>query len=266
MKLSWRGVALAVVLAVVALPVACSLSDRPGAVGWRLVLEVSAEGSTPSLAELMEKARWTIENRLRCYGLKGPKLEIEADNRIVAHVYGADNQALVKDLILAGGRFEFHLVDEEHEVAPALAQGPPPGLYLAYGEKADPATGRVTRVPFLLEEKPLMTGVYINRAEAVVDKDLDQPYVLIEFDAEGGELFEKITGYNLGRRLAMVVDGRVLSAPVIQEKIGGGTARLIGGFNLDEAKVLAAVLQTGPLPAPVRVLEEKLVGGPESNE
>jgi preprotein translocase subunit SecD len=93
--------------------------------------------------------------------------------------------------------------------------------------------------------------------------DFDQfniPFVSINFDKKGARDFERITGENVNKRLAIVLDDTIASAPVIQEKIAGGQARITGNFTLDEAKDLAIVLRAGALPAPVNILEERTVG------
>jgi len=88
----------------------------------------------------------------------------------------------------------------------------------------------------------------------------NEPYVLISFNSEGAKRFEKITGENVGKRLAIILDEKVFSAPVIREKISGGVATIEGRFTIEEAKELAAVLRAGALPAPVEFEEERTVG------
>jgi preprotein translocase subunit SecD len=88
----------------------------------------------------------------------------------------------------------------------------------------------------------------------------EAPYVQITLTSPGGKLFEKITGDNVGRRLAIVLDGKVQSAPVVKDRIGGGRAVITGNFTLDEARDLAIVLRAGALPAPVVIAEERSVG------
>ena len=89
---------------------------------------------------------------------------------------------------------------------------------------------------------------------------LMRPYVSIKFDRKGARLFEQITGENVKKRLAIVLDNRVHTAPVIQEKISGGEARITGNYTMEEARDLAIVLRAGALPAPVKILEEITVG------
>jgi preprotein translocase subunit SecD len=89
---------------------------------------------------------------------------------------------------------------------------------------------------------------------------MGEPYVSLSFDARGARVFERITGDNVGKRLAIVLDDKVYSAPVIRDKISGGKAQITGAFTMDDAKDLAIVLRAGALPAPVKILEERTVG------
>ena len=93
-----------------------------------------------------------------------------------------------------------------------------------------------------------------------LDSQFNEPYVAIDFDKRGARDFERITGENVKKRLAIVLDNKVYSAPVIQEKIAGGKARITGSFNTQDANDLAIVLRAGALPAPVKIIEERTVG------
>jgi len=106
----------------------------------------------------------------------------------------------------------------------------------------------------------LLTGNYLTDARVQIDSQYNEPYVAIKFDKKGAQLFEKITEDNVKRRLAIVLDNKVYSAPVIQERIAGGEARITGRFTTEEARDLAIVLRAGALPAPVTILEERTVG------
>ena len=116
------------------------------------------------------------------------------------------------------------------------------------------------RTAYLLKDRTLLTGEYLTNAEVRIDTQYNRPYVALSFDDRGGKLFEKITGENVKKRLAIVLDDNVYSAPVIQDRISGGNAIIEGQFTMDEAKDLAVVLRAGSLPAPVQILEERTVG------
>jgi preprotein translocase subunit SecD len=105
-----------------------------------------------------------------------------------------------------------------------------------------------------------MTGDTITDAKVSRGGQFGNPYVLVTFDSRGARQFADLTSRNVKRRLAIVLDGKVQSAPVIQEAITGGEASITGNFTMAEAKDLAVVLRSGALPAPVKILEERTVG------
>jgi preprotein translocase subunit SecD len=142
----------------------------------------------------------------------------------------------------------------------ALKGDIPPGREILYRVEENPETQRTTKTPFLLRKRTLLDGSTLTDARVQIDSQFNEPYVSINFDKKGARIFERITGENVNKRLAIVLDNNVYSAPVIQEKIAGGQARITGRFTAEEARDLAIVLRAGALPAPVNVLEERTVG------
>jgi preprotein translocase subunit SecD len=106
----------------------------------------------------------------------------------------------------------------------------------------------------------VITGEYLTDARVQIDSRYNEPYVSLSFDSRGARLFGQITGANIKKRLAIVLDGVVNSAPVIQDKITGGRAQITGRFTMEESRDLAIVLRAGALPAPVKIIEERTVG------
>ena len=123
-----------------------------------------------------------------------------------------------------------------------------------------PAGAGPAKVPYVLEARTLMTGEYIKDARVRPGEQLQGPYVELILNDQGGRLFEQITAANVKRRMAIVLDNNVYSAPVIQERIGGGRASITGSFDIKEARDLSIVLRAGALPAPVEIVEERTVG------
>jgi preprotein translocase subunit SecD len=105
-----------------------------------------------------------------------------------------------------------------------------------------------------------MTGEFIKDARVSLDSQFHEPYVSMEFTDVGAKLFEQITGANVKKRLAIILDNNVYSAPEIRERIAGGRAQITGRFTTEEANDLAVVLRSGALPAPVKILEQRTVG------
>ena len=189
-----------------------------------------------------------------------PDIRPQGDDRIVIQLPGVDDTERAKKLIGRTALLEFKLVDEDHSLEKALQEGPPPGSEVAYEVVTDPETGRTKKTPYLLRKRTLMTGEYVTDARVAIDNQFNEPYVSLNLDAKGARLFERITEANVNKRLAIVLDGNVYSAPSIREKIGGGRAQITGSFTMDEARDLAIALRAGALPAPVVALEERTVG------
>jgi preprotein translocase subunit SecD len=151
-------------------------------------------------------------------------------------------------------------VDEENSLEEALKGNLPAGSEILQEAAVDRTTGRKTNVPYLLKKRAPLTGESITDARVQLDTQMGEPYVSLSFDSRGARVFERITGDNVGKRLAIVLDDKVYSAPVIRDKISGGKAQITGAFTMDDAKDLAIVLRAGALPAPVKILEERTVG------
>ncbi|MFP3869768.1 MAG: protein translocase subunit SecD [Syntrophobacteria bacterium] len=202
----------------------------------------------------------TIRNRIDQFGVSEPDIRTQGKNRILVQLPGIKDPQRAIDLIGKTALLEFKLVDEEHSVQEALEGKVPPGSKIYHGRRVDPATGKVSRATYLLKERTVLTGEYLTNAEVRIDSQFNRPYVALSFDKRGAKIFERITGEHVKERLAIVLDDNVYSAPVIQDRISGGSAVIEGQFTMEEAKDLAVVLRAGSLPAPVKILEERTVG------
>ncbi len=237
------------------------ITEVPGSAGrpsFRLVLRPKAKEHMMRMA--VEQALETIRNRIDQFGVTEPDIRPQGKNRILIQLPGIKDAERAKRLIGKTALLEFKLVDEDHSVQEALKGNIPPGDEILYKVAYDPKTGRVTKIPFLLKKRTLLTGQYISDARVQIDRQYNEPYVTLTFDRRGAKLFAKITGENIKKRLAIVLDNKVNSAPVIQDKITGGRAQITGNFTMEEARDLAIVLRAGALPAPVKILEERTVG------
>jgi preprotein translocase subunit SecD len=152
------------------------------------------------------------------------------------------------------------LVDDNANAEEAIKNGPPPGRQVLYGQGSRGEGGGGEKTAYVLESRTLMTGEYITDARVRPSQQLQGPYVELILNSTGARLFEQITAANVKRRLAIVLDNKVYSAPVIQERIGGGRASITGSFDIKEARDLSIVLRAGALPAPVEIAEERTVG------
>ncbi len=207
----------------------------------------------------VEQALETIRNRVDQFGVAEPDISPQGSDRILIQLPGIKDPQRALRLIGRTALLEFKIVDEQNSPREALRGKMPEGDIILYQRKENPETGRISKVPFLLKKKTLMTGEVLKDAQVRFD-DFNQPYVALEFDPRGAKMFDRITAKNVKKRLAIILDDNVYSAPVIQERISGGRAQITGIFDLNEAKDLAIVLRAGALPAPVKILENRSVG------
>lgn len=208
----------------------------------------------------VDQALETIRNRIDQFGVSEPDIRRQGLNRILIQLPGIKDTQRAKDLIGKTALLEFKLVDDTQSIDSALQGNVPPGREILYQIDEDPETQRTTKRPYLLKKRTLLTGAHLTEARVEISNQFNEPYVSITFDKKGARIFERITGDNVNKQLAIVLDNTVYSAPVIQDKIAGGQARITGRFTTDEARDLAIVLRAGALPAPVNILEERTVG------
>jgi preprotein translocase subunit SecD len=208
----------------------------------------------------VEHSLETIRNRVDQFGIAEPEIIPEGDNRILIQLPGIKDPERAKNLIGKTALLEFKIVDDENSLDEALRGNIPEGNIIAYGLRSDRSTGQKGSVPYLLKNKALLTGASLETAKVQISDRYGEPNVSIKFNSQGAADFDRITGDNVRKRLAIVLDGVVHSAPVIQERISGGQAQITGNFTMEEARDLAIVLRAGALPAPVNILEERTVG------
>jgi preprotein translocase subunit SecD len=203
----------------------------------------------------------TIRNRVDQFGVAEPTITRQGDDRILIQLPGVQDPERAKALIGKTALLEFKLVDEWADAEAAVQGRVPEGDEVLYQRRVDKQTKAERKIPYVVNKRTLLTGGELTRAE--VNADPNSPgnwQVAIEFTATGARIFGDITEQNVGRHLAIVLDGVLQSAPRINERIPGGRAVITGQFSVDEARDLAIVLRAGALPAPVTVLEERTVG------
>ncbi len=208
----------------------------------------------------VDQALETIRNRIDQFGVSEPEIRPQEDDRILVQLPGVSDPKRAVALIGKTALLEFKLVDDEHSIEEALKGNIPPGNEILYEYSVDPKTGLQKKEPLLLKKRSVITGQYITDARVEIDNRYNEPYVSLTFNNRGAKLFERVTGDNIKKRLAIVLDDKVNSAPVIQDKISGGRAQITGRFTMEDARDLAIVLRAGALPAPVKILEERTVG------
>ena len=238
-------------------PVFSVEKDEPGEAVFALTSSEVDRIKDSAVSQALE----TIRNRIDQFGVREPLIQRQGTNDILVHLPGVKPPKRAIELIGKTALLEFKLVDEDADLGKAISGQIPEGDELLYGKAVDPVTRTVRQTtPYLVKAKGLMTGDAISDAQVSINPDLNEPYVGLVFNSMGARLFERITGENVKKRLAIVLDGNVYSAPVIQEKIGGGKAQISGRFTMEEAQDLAIVLRAGALPAPVEIIQNLTVG------
>ncbi len=212
--------------------------------GSQLVFEAdTSKISEEKKRTSLESLRNVIERRVNLFGISEPNVQtsnFQGKDRIVVELPGISDTKEAQALIGRTAQLVFARLQ-----APERSDG---------GQVEVSATSSAILVPTDL------TGADLAESSVVFDQNTGKPAVSLTFTKEGGEKFAKITGDNVGKPVAIVLDNEVVSAPNVQEKIVGGTAQITGSFTLDEAKKLSIQLNAGALPVPVKVVEERTIG------
>ena len=226
-------------------------------------VDINSEGKTITLSysdkqkEEMQKDALArsieiVRRRIDALGTKEPSIQSQGGKYILVQLPGVDNPERIKELIGQTAKMTFHLVNESVSAEQIQSGRAPAGTeFLPYID----APGSVVPVYSRVE----VSGESLKDSQADFDQH-NMPVVSTVFDASGARRFAKLTTEHVNERFAIVLDGKVLSAPVIREPIPGGRGQISGGFSLQGAKDLAVLLRSGALPAPLQVIEERTVG------
>ena len=208
----------------------------------------------------VRQALETMRNRVDQFGVSEPTLQRQSGNRILIQLPGVEDPDRAIALLGKTARLEFKMVDETANIQDAVNGKLPEGTQLLYERNVNKATGAVKETPLVVYDKTVLTGDLLSDANVRIDSRFNEPYVSITFNSVGAKRFDQITAANVGKRMAIVLDDTVYSAPVIRERISGGSAQISGSFTSQEATDLAIILRAGSLPAPVKILENRTVG------
>lgn len=223
----------------------------------------------------INQALETIRNRIDQFGVAEPLIQRQGLKQIVVQLPGIKEPKRAKDLIKETALLEFKMLDESSKLALDLPQRVPKGKEeellkpfldklpegdeILFEKVVDKDTGREFRIPYLVKKRVMLAGDVLSDARVSIGQ-FNDPYVLVTFDAKGSREFDRITAENVKKRMAIVLDNTVYSAPVIQERISGGRAQITGSFTMQEANDLAIVLRAGALPAPLKIIQDLTVG------
>ncbi len=221
-------------------------------------LKLTAEDIAKTKDLAVSQAVETIRNRLDQFGLSEPTVIRQGQTDIVVELPGiktAQEEKNARELISKPANLELMAVDEERAdqvyiMSEAKAS--------EYGDIILEDTNDANK-KYLVKEIPILNGSQVIDAKVAFDQS-NQPIINFTLNSSGARIFGDFTAKSVGKRLAVVLDGKVYSAPVIRERIGGGSGQISGGFTIVEAGNVAIALRSGALPASVRLLEKRSVG------
>jgi preprotein translocase subunit SecD len=222
----------------------------------RLAVTYSVEAWRERRNQAMTQSIEIVRRRVDEFGTTEPSIQRQGEDRIIVQLPGIDDPERVKRLIGKTAKMSFHLVDDRYQPGGVLPATPPPGSMFANLE--DDRTTGGQPVTYVLKRRVMVSGDTLVDSQPTYDQG--SPVVSFRFDAVGGRKFARVTQRNVGKPFAIVLDGKIISAPVIREPIMGGSGIISGGFTTEDAQDLAVLLRAGALPAPMTILEERTVG------
>ena len=265
--------------------------DENGTLTYGLSRDFVKEVEDTALSKSIE----VIRNRIDEFGVTEPEIVSQGTDRIVVQLPGVKDIDRAKDLIGKTAKLEFKVINDEHaaslpewmekvkkagivynkgerfsdyvrKINETLAADLPKGFEIAFSKESNKNTNEITNMePYLVENTSSLTGEELQEAFVRMDQEQNRPYVALEFKANGAKIFEELTGANTGKRLGIVLDGNVYSAPMVNGRIAGGSAQITlgaGDYNtvMSEARDLALVLRAGALPVELIFEEQRVVG------
>ncbi|GGB53331.1 hypothetical protein GCM10011505_37970 [Tistrella bauzanensis] len=221
-----------------------------GVVRGRFTAAEIANRRDQTLAQSIEVVRRRVDE----LGTREATIQRQGDERIIVQLPGVENPAEIKALLGTTAKMSFRLLDPTTSASEVLSGGRlPPGSEILDGTGPG---GQPTK--YVVQRRVLVSGERLTDSQPSFQNN--EPVVSFRFDSVGGRRFGEATQQNVGRNLAIVLDEKVISAPVIREPILGGSGVISGTFTVQEASNLAVLLRAGALPAPLTVIEERTVG------
>ncbi len=221
-------------------------------------LRLTEQGINERVGNAVEQIIRIMSRRIDPTGTLEPVIQRQGKDRVLLQVPGVSDAEVekIKKRLKTQAKMSFHLMDENNSVEAALKGRVPAGSMLLLSNDVG-STGQPIR--YLVQKRVRVHGERLVDAQPSFD-DSSRPVVSFRFDTIGGQKFGKVTANNVGRRLAIVLDNKVISAPTIQSPILGGSGIITGSFTVEETNDLSLLLRAGALPAPVTFLEERSVG------
>jgi preprotein translocase subunit SecD len=237
------------------------VSGFAGTTGQRTI-DVTANGNamtlTPTEPAILERVRQAvdqsiqiIERRVNELGLVEPTIQREGTDRILVQVPGLQDPSRLKEILGKTAKLDFRMVDLS--MTPEQAEE-------AHPADSEVLPGESPGQKYLIEKRVLVSGADLVDAQPGFDPRTNEPVVNFRFNSAGARKFAEATQTNVGKPFAIILDNKVISAPVIREPILGGSGQISGNFTVQSANDLAILLRAGALPAPLTIIEERTVG------
>ena len=232
------------------------VSDRAADVAsptdGKVALTMTDEGIRDRLNKIMSRAIEIVGNRVNGLGTTEPVIQRQGDDRILLQLPGLKSSANIATLLNQTAKLEFRLVDLSMTAEQAEQSGVPADSELLPAAKGSGS--------YLVEQRVIVSGEDLVDAQSTFDSQNHEPVISFRFNATGAKAFARVSTESVGKPFAIVLDGKVLSAPVIREPITGGNGQISGDFTTESANNLALLLRSGALPAPMKIVEERTVG------
>jgi preprotein translocase subunit SecD len=229
--------------------------------GARITVSYTVDARRARNNQVIQQSIEIVRRRVDEFGTTEPSIQRQGADRILVQVPGLDNPERLKKVLGQTAKMTFHLLDERYGIGARLPTVAPPGSFFAK-QRADKRQERQGNpqqsVTYVLKKRVVVSGE--NLVDSQPTFDTGRPVVSFRFDTIGAKKFGKVTQENVGKPFAIVLDGEVISAPVIQGPILGGSGIITGGFTVQETQDLSLLLRAGALPAPMTILEERTVG------
>ena len=235
--------------------------------GNRISITLGKEALAEIRRSAVEQSIEIVRRRIDETGTKEPTIQRQGNDRILLQLPGVDDPERVKRLLGRTAKMTFHLLDQSGaSLRDAIQAGVPLGSRLLPGlDGGGQKTGSAVYSQneprqYLVQKRVAVGGDRLIDAQPSFDQRTNEPVVTFRFDTVGGKRFADVTRANVNRPFAVVLDGKVVTAPVIREPILGGSGQISGNFTTQEAQDMALLLRAGALPAPLTILEERTVG------
>ncbi len=218
----------------------------------RIELTFAPEAAKADAAKAVEQSIETIRRRIDSLGTKEPTITRQGADRIVIQAAGESDPERLKAVIGKTAKLTFQMVDETVTPEEMQSGRMPPGVVLVPGDAVQPY--------YALKKRAVVSGEELVDAQQAFDGQSGRPVVSFRFNGSGARKFGDATARNIGKRFAIVLDNKVISAPTIQGAILGGSGQITGNFTVESASELSLLLRSGALPAQLNIEEQRTVG------